>query len=267
MSTPRAVNNPFLDPPPTEIHLSQAPLVRVIAQVKFPEALNVERADVVSDFQTAIAQSYGVLKRESGIRVASDIVGGSQALTHWRFSDDPLKWKWRVTLASGFVALETAKYTTRAEFFERLEMVLEAVHVHIKPTLCTRTGVRYVNRIAGQDVIEARTLVRAEMLGLLSTVAAERASHVLTQAAFEIDGKKLQVTCGLLPPNGTPDPNVIDPLAEPSFVLDIDVSDESPSSFAPETIAARAKSFAERNYTFFRWAVSDQFLLRFGGKL
>lgn len=267
MTTPREVGNPLLDPPPKEVHLPAAPLVRVIAQIKFPEALNVERPEVVAEFQAAIAPSYGVLKRETGIRLPAEVVGVQQALTHWRFSDDPAAWKWRVTLASGFVALEASKYTTRGEFFERLEMVLEAVKVHIKPTLCTRTGVRYINRIAGQDVIDARKLVRAEILGLLSTAAAERASHVLTQAAFDIDGLKLQVNWGLLPPNGTPDPNVVEPLAERSFILDIDVSDEAPTPFAPETLAARAKSFAERNYTFFRWAVSDQFLQRFGGEL
>ncbi|MEC4815095.1 MAG: hypothetical protein SAK29_17740, partial [Scytonema sp. PMC 1069.18] len=37
--------------------------------------------------------------------------------------------------------------------------------------------------------------------------------------------------------------------------------------FSIEALMSEAQYFAERIYTFFRWAVEDDFLRRFGGKL
>ena len=118
--------------------LEHAPLVCVLAQVKFSEVLSVELPEVVAKFQAAIAGSYGVLLREAAVKIAVPAQGGvvqQQLMTHWRFTDSATDWQWRVTLTSQFLTLEVRRYTSRSEFFERLQMVLEAVQLHIKPQL------------------------------------------------------------------------------------------------------------------------------------
>jgi uncharacterized protein (TIGR04255 family) len=69
-----------------------------------------------------------------------------------------------------------------------------------------------------------------------------------------------------MPPNATIDPAAIEPLDEPSWVLDIDMFSTAPLSFDVETLTGEARRYAERIYTVFRWAVTDVFLERFGGQ-
>jgi hypothetical protein len=38
-------------------------------------------------------------------------------------------------------------------------------------------------------------------------------------------------------------------------------------TFDPSEVVADARSYAERIYTFFRWAVTDDFLRLYGGKV
>lgn len=38
-------------------------------------------------------------------------------------------------------------------------------------------------------------------------------------------------------------------------------------SFDVPTLIGKAQGFAERTYTFFRWAVTDTFLRRYGGQI
>jgi uncharacterized protein (TIGR04255 family) len=70
---------------------------------------------------------------------------------------------------------------------------------------------------------------------------------------------------GQLPPNGTVDPAAIEPIPERSWILDLDMFSTKPSRFNEDVVVARATSFAERLYTFFRWFVNDEFLRRYRG--
>jgi uncharacterized protein (TIGR04255 family) len=259
--------NPLIDPPPEEVPLTRAPLVRVLAQVKFAEVLNVENPEIVAQFQTAIAATYGVLSREAGIQVVVPLQVGIQQhrpMTHWRFADRATEWQWRVTLTSQFVTLEVMRYTSRSEFFARLESVLEAVQLHIKPQTMIRLGVRYVNRITGQELEDAAALVRPEIAGVVGTNMAGMVSMTVSETVFAMDTQRMAARWGLIPANTTVDPS-IEPIPERCFMIDLDVFDETPSNFDSNAIAARGKQFARRSYSFFRWAVTPEFLHRFGG--
>ena len=52
-----AAVDPLVAPLPAEVPLNHAPLVRVIAQLRFPEILSVEQRDFVAPFQEAIRQN------------------------------------------------------------------------------------------------------------------------------------------------------------------------------------------------------------------
>jgi hypothetical protein len=42
---------------------------------------------------------------------------------------------------------------------------------------------------------------------------------------------------------------------------------DAPMPFATDRIVAEAQRFSERIYTIFRWSVTDDFLVRYGGRL
>ncbi len=269
MNQPQAFINPLSDPPPREVPLPNAPLVRVIAQVKFSEVLGVENPEVVARFQDAISDTYGVLTREIGIGFVGPFPGAQpqHPMTHWRFADSGGDWQWRVSLTSQFVTLEVVRYTSRQEFFDRLRTVLEAVKLHIKPAMAIRLGVRYVNRIKGRELEDVSRLVRPEVAGVVGTNMASSVHLSLTETVFDIGSQRMTARWGMLPADATPDPMAIEPIHERCFLLDLDVFDETPTAFDSRAIAQRGVQFAERSYTFFRWAVTPEFLGRFGAAL
>jgi uncharacterized protein (TIGR04255 family) len=71
---------------------------------------------------------------------------------------------------------------------------------------------------------------------------------------------------GHLPPGVTTDPAAIEPVDEPSWILDLDVFTDDSAPFAVDAVLADAQRFADRVYTFFRWAVTNDFLRRYGGE-
>lgn len=258
--------NPLCGPAPAQVPLSNAPLVRVIAQIKFSEVLGVESPELVAAFQDAISYSYGSLTRESGFNFQKPGIGMHQMhpMTHWRFSDHPTDWQWRVTLTSQFVTLESTQYTNRDDFFQRLQVILEAVEQYIKPAMMIRLGIRYVNRIIGKELQDVSLLVRPEIAGVVGTSMVDSVHLSVSETVFDLDGKKMTARWGMVPPSVTVDPSSILPIDEPCFLIDLDVFDETAIGFHPSEITKKAKLFAERSYAFFRWAVTDEFLRRFG---
>jgi uncharacterized protein (TIGR04255 family) len=74
---------------------------------------------------------------------------------------------------------------------------------------------------------------------------------------------------GLLPPNGTHDPNAMPPVEGASWFLDIDVfrQFESPhGEMDADMIHTTATALATRSYSFFRWATTDRFLKVYGAQ-
>ena len=166
---------PLKGPPPAEVPLDNAPLVRVIAQVRYPLIASVESRRFIGPFQESIRNDYPVLRPEDSRSV---VLGPKGAVTtrsdvSWRFSDAPQTW--RVTLAPDFLALETWQYTSRADFFNRFRRVLTELHVHVTPRMVDRLGVRYIDRILGDNLRALPQLVRPEVAGILATPRAENA--------------------------------------------------------------------------------------------
>jgi uncharacterized protein (TIGR04255 family) len=240
-------------------------LVRVIAQLRFPEVLSVEQRDFVAPFQEAIRAKYPVLRQEQAqnIVLAPGMLAPARPQTAWRFSDT--SGQWRVSLTPDFLALETSKYFSRSDFLDRLKVVTTALGEHIDPAQVDRLGVRYIDRITGAAVDDISQLVRPEVRGISGTIAATHAAHALSESMFEVDGARLVARWGLLPAGATVDPAAIEPTTEKSWLLDLDMSSAAPVPFVVDQVVDRAQRYAERIYTVFRWAVTDAFLVRYGG--
>lgn len=259
--------DPLVALPPPEVPLAAAPLVRVIAQVRFPLAVAVEQRELISAFHRDLRARYPVLRQEStqgGVLVGPQGMVPSPAQVTWRLAD--VEAHWRISLTAEFVALETTRYTSRADFLARLREVLDAVARHVEPTLVDRVGLRYIDRITGDALQDVARLVRPEVCGLSGSSAAARLIHALSEAVFALDSDRLAARWGQLPAGATVDPGALEPLSERSWILDLDMYSTEPYPFDAERVVSEAGRYAERLYTFFRWAVTDEFLRRFGGQ-
>ncbi len=266
-----APDTPLAGPPPPEVPLTDPPLVRVIAQVRFPLIASLEKREFIAPFQEAIRGSYPVLRPEEsqGVVFGPHGVADARSNTSWRFME--ASGAWRVTLAPDFLALDTTRYSSRDDFMRRLEVVLQALKDHVDPKVVDRLGVRYIDRVSGEHLTDLPQLVRTEVAGILGSPLAEHARHAISENVLVLPENEGQVTVrwGLLPAQSTVDPGGLDPIDEPSWILDTDAFQSFPArgrELSVSSVVEKARGFAERNYSVFRWAVTDEFLRRYGGE-
>ncbi len=259
-------HDPFVGPAPAEVPLPKAPLVRVIAQVRFPLIVAIEKRDFIAPFQEAIRKRYPVLRQEhtQNVLLTPNGIAPSGPHTAWRFAD--LDDTWRVSLTSDFLALDTGAYTSRADFFERLKDVLSALNEHVQPSVIDRLGVRYVDRVIGPPLNNIRNLIRPEVRGMLGTDTEQYVQSALTESMFTVGNAQVLARWGYLPKGATTDPSAIVPADEPSWILDVDMSRMGQRAFVTEQIVSEAKQYAERIYAIFRWVVTPEFLRTYGGE-
>lgn len=254
-----------------EVPLAKAPLVSVIAQVRFPPVMKIEADGAfVATFQEAIRKEYPILRpeRQLGVMVGPGGIQPQDAGTVWRFeTKDPDAWQ--VTLAPTFVSLSAKRYTRRSDLLARLTVVLQALEAWLSPDVCDRIGIRYVDRISGDSLSRLSKLVRPEVLGVAGDDAAlgnVEVVHALSDSIFRLDeSTELRARWGTLPARATYDPG-IEPSHERSWVLDLDHYTSKPEDFNLAAIGGKAADLCERIYTFFRWVVTDEFLTEFGAE-
>ena len=263
--------NPLTAPSPQEVPLKDAPLIRVIAQLRFPPILSIEKSDFVGSFQEAIRESYPIVQREQtlGFTFGSQDFATNAPQVTWRFVDKADKWNWRVSLAPDFLAFETTAYLSRHDFLKRLENILIALNESFKPASIERFGLRYIDRIVGQNLQDISSLVKPEVAGMMAANFRECIHQTISESLFIIPGRDEQIAArwGAMPAGSTFDPEAIEAVADPSWVLDFDMSVSKNRDFHVDELMSEAQHFAERIYTFFRWAVEDDFLRRYGGQL
>jgi uncharacterized protein (TIGR04255 family) len=146
---------------------------------------------------------------------------------------------------------------------------LTALDEHIGPKIVDRLGLRYIDRVIEQDVDDLTKLVIPEVIGVLATPMAAQAQQALSESLFVVPETKAQLRSrwGRVPPNATVDPAAIEPVGNSSWILDLDMFSANPEPYNTEELVAEARTYAERIYTLFRWAVTDEFLRRYGGEL
>jgi uncharacterized protein (TIGR04255 family) len=264
--------NPLIASPPKEVPLKEAPLVRVIAQVRFPTILSIGEGNFVAALQEAIRSQYPVLQPEQtrNFMISAQGLEESTSRMVWRFIDKTEKW--RISLTSNFVALETTDYLSRSDFLQRFKDILIATDIHIKPQVLERLGLRYIARLTGQEVDQLTDFVRPEVSGVLASEIAIHAEQTICDSFFNLPDQRGQIHSrwGRLPAHSTIDPTAIEPIPEPSWILDLDmftIPFAEIKAFEVEAIMDDAGYFAERLYTFFRWAVTQNFLHHFGGEV
>lgn len=271
MKEPRPLN----PTPVREVPLPNAPLARVVAQARFPPILSIRNPDWAAAFQEELRETYPHLGKEQVHRIelnASQTPNVSQDLV-WRLADSEQGPRWRVSLGEGFVSLETSDYDSRQDFLDRLRVVLATVEDTFKPADAQRLGLRYISRLTDDATERVGELIRPEVLGIMdpacdsSPKLGDSIIFMMTETRFlGPDGRPIQGRWGALPPNTTYDPNTLEPVTGPSWVLDLDMATSAPSPFSTEDLLTTAGSFAESLYWLFRQMVTDEFLQFHGGE-
>ncbi|MXZ53203.1 MAG: TIGR04255 family protein [Gammaproteobacteria bacterium] len=265
------IETPFGEPV-AEVPLPEAPLIAVLAQIRFPPIASINQQAFIGPFQERIRSSYPVLRQEQEVNVVltPDGLNPASAPTPlWRFFDRPEDPEWKVSLASSFVALDTRRYESRANFLQRLREVLDALGDTIAPTTFDRIGVRYVDRVQLDETTDLTGLVRSQVLGMSTVEPGEDADlvHSLSEAEFRLRDATLRGRWGWLPANAQLDPLHGDPLSTPCWILDLDMYSTAVGEFDATRLTSTAERYTERLYRFFRWAVRREFLRRYGGEV
>lgn len=249
------------------VPLDPDPLVRVVAQVRFAPVLSVREQGFVAPFQEVIRHSYPLVEKEMQQEIALGAGGALQMADSalWRFWD--VERNWQATLSENFVSLACSNYSDREDFLSRLAEILDAAGEHIQPGHVSRVGVRYIDRLNGDEALEQLSeFIRPELLGLASAQLGEGVSvRSMMQTEFSVHDVRLLGRWGHVPPGVSHDAS-IDASDAPSWILDLDAFTEETKPFDPSACAADARRYADIVYGFFRWAVSDQFLEAHGAR-
>ena len=269
------MTSPFGTEPVEEVPLERAPLARVIAQVRFPQmgAFTVND-DAANEVVSRLLTDYPLFNegREMTVTISPDGVTQQPGPARtWQLQDSEKEWQ--VTFGREFVALHTSAYTSRRDFIRRLADVATHFVEVVQPPFTERVGYRYINRMSGAEIADLPVLVKPEVLGGLAVPTSGfgvTVRHTLSEALYEFGGEldvsqALHARWGQLPPQAVLDPT-LPPLDEPSWVLDLDSYRLGKGEFSAAAIRDDSFELAERAYRFFRWAVTDEFLARFGAK-
>lgn len=245
--------------PQERMNLPQPFLKVVVAQVRFPHLYEIEEpGDLVALLQKKLAHEYpNALPREEPVFAIS--FGPNPAerppkpFGPYRFKsvDDA----WLVSLAPDFIALEAAAYDDWDEFGRRLGTVLTAVGEILQPNAAQRVGLRYVNEIPLTAPDEWRGLFAPELLGFAADDAvSDRVVQTAAQATVSVDEHYLTVRHGLLLQGDEPK----------AYALDLDAFMGPTPTFDVDALLASASTLKTTCWSFFRAAVTDEFLRRAG---
>jgi uncharacterized protein (TIGR04255 family) len=263
--------DPFFAEAPERVLLNNAPLIRVLCQARFTPVEKISDKSYIADFQDAIRQDYPYFNADKvqavEVKVSDHgIEHETVETTVWRFfnSDKTI----RVSLNSEAISLETANYVSRKEFLDRMEKLLASLCETIKPSLATRVGFRYVDRLTNpQDLQELPNLVHQELLNVLQPNLTQNIEISMTEVVSRTKEGKLIARFGMAPANYSHEPEVVPPHSDVSWVLDVDSFSTACSGQQLEPVSVRSEldKVAERAYAFFRWSVTEEFIKRFGG--
>lgn len=249
--------NPLQDEPPQDIKLAASPLEMVVTQLRFAPIPKMDDQAFIVDFQDKIRKVYPLFAMETpSLQIAIQGVNVRDSLTQpvfWRMMS--IDNQWRVSLTRDFLALETLAYESRADFLSRWAVVLEAFKSSFHDITATRFGLRYLNRIKGEELSRLPDLISPEALGTLLHFG--EPDVAITDVRYSIPGGKIHARWGHLPGSATHDPSFL-PCPEPSWILDMDLSVER-VPLDLNDIEELATRFSERSYSFFHWMMTDRF--------
>lgn len=258
------LSTPFGDQPLEEIHLASAPLVRVIAQLRYPQLASMADDTVAHAFAKEVSGDYPLFEeaREVNLLIAGATISQQEQMTSQVWRLQTADGNWLVTLGRNSLSLEALAYAGRRDFCDRLVRLADTFIRNAAPPRFDRFGVRYINRVTDAETIaDLSKLVRPELIGTaaLRLPGDVALHHSLLEAQFNQGAHAMLVRCGVLPADTTID-LAVPATSLPSWILDIDSAVSGAGVVTADKITDLAADLAERAYRFFRFAVTRDFL-------
>jgi uncharacterized protein (TIGR04255 family) len=205
------------------VELDGAPLVQVIAQIRFNSQSALSTHGGAIRFQESIVDEYPRLLAETQATITAAPGNVSSAsIPQWRLTD--LGGRWSCVLGPEHMTIETNAYSNWSVLRARLVEALDVLTDVAAPRVRERIGLRYVNHIpVGEDGtytgrVDGSLLGVAEKPGWRDQVVVSLSQTVLRDGTAQLAvryGKGSGV-------QGFP---------ENSFLVDIDCGDETPQKF------------------------------------
>jgi uncharacterized protein (TIGR04255 family) len=262
-----AAVSPFTGDVP-EIPLPRAPLAKVLAQIRYPRPLDFQGEESVEPLGRLLASRYPVGRKVQATAIMITPNGVTEQPSqdiNWTFQD--VQEEWKITVSNQSMSLEADKYTSRDDFCTRFNEAIAALAEVMHPPVYDRLGVRYINRLEGEDFLtDLDNLVQpVAQAGLVVPHSGVEVQHTLCDTIFVDGNTHLQVRWGWLPAGATIDPTVAAPKA-PYWLLDIDSFTGKGGPFKVDSLQQLTRDLAIRAHRLFRWVVTDEFITRFGGQ-
>jgi uncharacterized protein (TIGR04255 family) len=233
---------------------------------RFSSVLAIDQREGMIPFQERARRQYPLFEQATAQGLQMDI--GVQApifrpiTTHvWRLMD-PAK-NFVVSLTSDAITLETKAYPGRADFMARWTELLGWVEEVFAPGLSLRLGIRYLNRLSGDDIDHLPDWVIPNLIGVALPEYRAQITQAISEANVAVEEGQLLMRWGILPPNVTIAPGLLDPVPSSSWLLDLDASREAQAEFRASSLAQDCERLSERAYSVFRWAVTETGLKHF----
>jgi len=241
-----------------------SPLIRVLAQVRWPVMSGFAVNDVADALAICLGKTYPLREKgqELGFLLTPEgVTQQSGGMLH-RFSDGDRKWT--VTFATTFITLETTAYTSHNDFIPRLVAVIRELKGYLPLQRWDRFGYRYTNRFSNEsDVASLRQLFDPAVLGTLALDSGDKIIHSVAETVYEGQDASLLVKSAYLPPNASID-TTIPSVPMPAWLLDLDAFATGPSSaFDDSAVTKQANVLAKKAHDFFEKVTTDEYRARF----
>lgn len=227
--------------------IDHAPLVKVIAQVRFDGQSVLSTHDGVSQFREQLRHRYPRLLSEQQQTFTAGPGGiSSTAVPQWRLTD--LSGEWSCIVGPEQLALETMQYSKWADMRDRIEEALGSLDEVGQLQVRERVGLRYVNHVQPGEDGSFSTQVSRDLLGLAGQPSwMDALTASLSQTVARDGSAQLALRYG----TGV---GVIDPSS--LFVIDIDCADEQPAKYDQTAILSCFDTFNDVAYRCFRACVT-----------
>ena len=264
------ITSPFSSDALAEISLTNAPLIKVLFQIRFPKEIALSDKNTIAELHKCLREPYPILRQSQtlGLLIGSEGILPQQISdVVWRMQDNANP-QWQVSISETFLSLDTSAYSSRSDFLERLAFVLSQFSSIVNPSIIDRLGIRYIDMISGDGLQRVPEFVRPELLGAMAIPLENGVDlgQTVTESIFRLKEYWMKCRWGIVGPGTILDP-LIEPVQENAWILDVDAFTANAFPFGVESVSSLAKQFAEQAYKFFRWVTTKELLKASGGKL
>lgn len=244
--------------------LSDAPLARVLVQVRWPELTDFRLEDVANGMARQLGSEYPLKRRDIELQVVFTPAGPQQQSNGFVHRFASAAEDWTVSIGSSFLAIEANDYQGHEELIGRLSKALTALAESSSIPIIDRVGYRYTNRIVGSDDLALlNERFSPTVLGAIGAAPeGYELVHSITESVYKVDSFFLLVRSAQVGASETIDPT-LPPVAEKSWILDLDAYDESRVDFNVSTMVEMATRLSGVASNHFHSLTTPKFVERY----